>query len=86
MAKNFRRGQTQRFNRQSYISSCFIYIISNYNSSREYDDSNKIISSKNYTLNEMTAGFDFFDNNKKLVHTSGICTNADVCNQLIGNN
>ena len=57
-------------------------IISNYNSSREYDDSNKIISSKNYTLNEMTAGFDFFDNNKKLrkikqINTKDI-TNLDI--------
>ena len=45
------------------------YIISNYKSSRDYDENNKIVSNKNYTLNEMNAGFDFYWATIKQINT-----------------
>ena len=44
-------------------------IISNYNSSYENDESRKINLNFNYTLNEMNAGFDFFNANLKKART-----------------
>ena len=59
------RTNLNQSRRKSSINNNNSNIISNYNSSYDQDDSHKLINNKNYTINEMNMGFDFFNNKNR---------------------
>ena len=59
------RTNLNQSRRKSSINNNNSNIISNYNSSYDQDDLHKLINNKNYTINEMNMGFDFFNNKNR---------------------
>ena len=59
------RTNLNQSRRKSSINNNNSNIISNYNSSYDQDDLHKLINNKNYTINEMNMGFDFFTNKNR---------------------
>ena len=80
------RTKMNQSKRKSSINNNNSNIISNYNSSYEMDDNNKIKLNYNYTISEMNAGFDLFSHKPKMVRAIKPINTKNIYNFVMKTN